>query len=426
MRRKRLRKRRSYRRLVYLALFLLMAGGIGIWASYGAAPTGTAEDGMAAGPVKKIMVVGIDPRENDAGRGDTLFLAMVDTKEKRGAILSIPPDTRAAIEGKGYDKINYAYALGGEVLTQQTVEELLGTPMDYYLIADLQTVAWAVDAIGGVDIDVEKRMYYEDPWEENGGLIIDLYPGRQHLDGARAMAYVRYRDDEGDIGRLGRQQKFLQAVLTKASSAEVIPRLPEVVEDMRKFLQTNMPRRDMVEMAQLLPTIREQGLTAEVLPGRPGRWEGNGYWLPNIEAARELLARQMGVAFTPAMKTAAENLSKQYQASLPHGLADVEGTLRLAAEVEAARAPKPQDVQVRVLNESGITGAAAAVAKELQEKGFTVVSVGNGDTTARQETAIMAPARAVDLFYGMTFPCIIISAEDGSQATVRVGRDFRR
>ena len=298
--------------------------------------------------------------------------------------------------------------------------------MDYYLIADLQTVAWAVDAIGGVDIDVEKRMYYEDPWEENGGLIIDLYPGRQHLDGARAMAYVRYRDDEGDIGRLGRQQKFLQAVLTKASSAEVIPRLPEVVEDMRKFLQTNMPRRDMVEMAQLLPTIREQGLTAEVLPGRPGRWEGNGYWLPNIEAARELLARQMGVAFTPAMKTAAENLSKQYQASLPHGLADVEGTLRLAAEVEAARAPKPQDVQVRVFNESGITGAAAAVAKELQEKGFTVVSVGNGDTTARQETAIMAPARAVDLFYGMTFPCIIISAEDGSQATVRVGRDFRR
>ena len=304
MRRKRLRKRRSYRRLVYLALFLLMAVGVGIWASYGAAPTGTAEDGMAAGPVKKIMVVGIDPRENDAGRGDTLFLAMVDTKEKRGAILSLPPDTRAAIEGKGYDKINHAYALGGEVLTQQTVEALLGTPMDYYLIADLQTVAWAVDAIGGVDIDVEKRMYYEDPWEENGGLIIDLYPGRQHLDGARAMAYVRYRDDEGDIGRLGRQQKFLQAVLTKASSAEVIPRLPEVVEDMRKFLQTNMPLHDMVEMAQLLPTIREQGLTAEVLPGRPGRWEGNGYWLPNIEAARELLARQMGVAFTPAMKTA--------------------------------------------------------------------------------------------------------------------------
>ena len=325
MRRKRLRKRRSYRRLVYLALFLLMAVGVGIWASYGAAPTGTAEDGMAAGPVKKIMVVGIDPRENDAGRGDTLFLAMVDTKEKRGAILSIPPDTRAAIEGKGYDKINHTYALGGEVLTQQTVEELLGTPMDYYLIADLQTVAWAVDAIGGVDIDVEKRMYYEDPWEENGGLIIDLYPGRQHLDGARAMAYVRYRDDEGDIGRLGRQQKFLQAVLTKASSAEVIPRLPEVVEDMRKFLQTNMPLHDMVEMAQLLPTIREQGLTAEVLPGRPGRWEGNGYWLPNIEAARELLARQMGVAFTPAMKTAAEDLSKQYQASLPQGLADVEG-----------------------------------------------------------------------------------------------------
>ena len=86
----------------------------------------------------------------------------------------------------------------------------------------------------------------------------------------------------------------------------------------------------------------------------------------------------------------------------------------------------PQDVRVRVLNESGINGAAASIGEELQEKGFTVVSVGNGDTTAREETIVMVPARAVDLFYGMTFPCIIISGESEEQATLRVGRDFRR
>ena len=120
-------------------------------------------------------------------------------------------------------------------------------------------------------------MYYEDPWDENGGLVIDLYPGRQHLDGAKAMAYVRYRDGEGDIGRMERQQKFLQAVLTKAASPEMVPHLPEVVENLRKFLQTNMPLRDMLEMAALLPTLKAQGMTATLLPGRPGRWEGNGY-----------------------------------------------------------------------------------------------------------------------------------------------------
>lgn len=425
MRRKRLRKRRSYRRLIYLALFLLIACGVGLWASYGEMLTETPGASQPTAEIKKIMVVGVDPRENDAGRGDTLFLAVVNTKEKRGEILSIPRDTRVAMEGKGYDKICHAYAFGGEPLTQRTVEALLGTPVDYYLIADMQAFAWAVDAIGGVDIEVEKRMYYEDPWDENGGLVIDLYPGRQHLDGAKAMAYVRYRDGEGDIGRMERQQKFLQAVLAKAASPEMVPHLPEVVENLRKFLQTNMPLGEMVEMAALLPTLQARGMKAALLPGRPGWWQDHRYWLPDIEATRTLLARQMGVAFTPSMKNAAAKLAGRYQASLPDGLVDVEGTLRLAAEVTAARPLTPQEVRVRVLNESGITGAAAAIGEELTEKGFDVVFVGNGDTTAREETVVMAPARAVDLFYGMTFPCILMTDGDEGEATLRVGRDFR-
>lgn len=425
MRRKRLRKRRSYRRLIYLALFLLIACGVGLWASYGEMLTETPGAGQQAAEIKKIMVVGVDPRENDAGRGDTLFLAVVNTKEKRGEILSIPRDTRVAMEGKGYDKICHAYAFGGEPLTQRTVEALLGTPVDYYLIADMQAFAWAVDAIGGVDIEVEKRMYYEDPWDENGGLVIDLYPGRQHLDGAKAMAYVRYRDGEGDIGRMERQQKFLQAVLTKAASPEMVPHLPEVVENLRKFLQTNMPLGEMVEMAALLPTLQARGMKAALLPGRPGWWQDHRYWLPDIEATRTLLARQMGVPFTPSMKNAAAKLAGRYQASLPDGLVDVEGTLRLAAEVTAARPLTPQEVRVRVLNESGITGAAAAIGEELTEKGFDVVFVGNGDTTGREETVVMAPARAVDLFYGMTFPCILMTGGDEGEATLRVGKDFR-
>ena len=426
MRRKRLRKRRSYHRLLYLSLFLLLACGVSLWVFHGAEPTQPMAVEMKSPHVKKIMVVGVDPRTNDVGRGDTLFLAVVDTKEKRGEILTIPRDTRVAMEGRGYDKINHAYAFGGEPLTQRTVEALLGTLVDYYLIADMQAFAWAVDAIGGVDIEVEKRMYYEDPWEENGGLLIDLLPGRQHLDGAAAMAYVRYRDGEGDIGRIARQQKFLEAVLTKAASPEMASKLPEVVEDLRKFLQTNMPLRDMLEMAALLPTLQARGMTATLLPGQPGWWQETSYFLPDIEAARALLARQMGVSFTPDMKTAAVKLAGRYQASLPDGLVAVEGTLRLASEVAAARPLTPQEVRVRVLNECGITGAAAAIGEELREKGFAVVSVGNGDTTAREETVVMAPERAVDLFYGMTFPCILMRAEDGAEATVRVGRDFGR
>lgn len=426
MRRKRLKRRRSYRRVGYLALLLLIACGVGLWGFFETHGTKAPEEGQSAAEIKTIMVVGVDPRENDVGRGDTLFLAVVDKKEKRGEILSIPRDTRVAMEGKGYDKVNHAYAFGGEPLIQRTVEALLGASVDYYLIADMQAFAWAVDAMGGVEIEVDQRMYYEDPWDENGGLVIDLYPGRQHLDGAKALAYVRYRDGAGDIGRMERQQKFLQAVLQKASSPEMVPRLPEVVQNLRKFLQTNMPLGEMVQMASLLPALKAQGMTAALLPGRPGWWKDTSYWLPDIEASRELFARQRGISFTPEMKTAAAKVAGRYQASLPNGLVDVEGTLRLASEVEADRALAPRDIEVRIFNESGITGAAAAIGEELTAKGFTVVSVGNGDTTAREETVVMAPARAVDLFYGMPFPCILMTSGDGAEATVRVGRDFRR
>ena len=98
------------------------------------------------------------------------------------------------------------------------------------------------------------------------------------------------------------------------------------------------------------------------------------------------------------------------------------------AEQKADPAPerplRPADVRVRVLNSSGINGAGAKVGEVLKEKGFTVVSIGNGETSDREQTIIMAPARGVDLFYGMPFPCIIMVSEDKEQATVHIGRDF--
>ena len=98
------------------------------------------------------------------------------------------------------------------------------------------------------------------------------------------------------------------------------------------------------------------------------------------------------------------------------------------AEQKADPAPerplRPEDVRVRVLNSSGINGAGAEVGEVLKGKGFTVVSIGNGETSDREQTIIMAPLRSVDLFYGMPFPCIIMVSEDKEQATVYIGRDF--
>lgn len=427
MRRTRIRRRRSYRRVVYLALVLLVAVSGGLWALYARSKEGgpdTAAVMMRAAGVKNILVMGIDPRTDDPGRSDALFVATVNTEAKQAKLLSIPRDTRVAIEGKGYDKINHAFAFGGEPLAQKTVEGLLGAPVDHYMIFDLQAFAWTIDALGGLELEVEKRMYYEDPWDEGEGLVIDLEPGLQHLNGAQAMGYVRYRDAEGDIGRIRRQQKFLQALLKKIASPETLARLPEIVGEMRKFLQTNMSLRDMIDMTAMVTALRENGVETTLLPGRPGWWSDTSYWLPDIEATRSFMAKAMGITPTEEMKAASAKVAGRYQASLPEGLVDVEGTLMAAAEVEQMRPLQPSEVRVKIFNCSGINGAGAAVGKLLESNGFVVVSVGNGETSDREETTIAAPERGVNLFYGMPFPCLIMVSEEKNEVVVKIGRDF--
>ena len=142
----------------------------------------TAADGMIAGRSEiHVMILGIDERKDDVGRSDTLMGATVDPDKETASLMSIPRDTRVAIEGNGYDKINAAYAYGGYTLTKKTVEQLLDVPMDYYILIDVRAFERIIDALDGIDIDVEKRMYYEDPWDDDGGLVIDIYPGMQHM-----------------------------------------------------------------------------------------------------------------------------------------------------------------------------------------------------------------------------------------------------
>ena len=140
---------------------------------------------------KNIVVMGVDERDTDAGRSDTLFVVMLDPKNNNVSLLSIPRDTMVRVPGRGWDKINHAFAYGGHKLTQQTVEEFLGIQINNYVVVDFSGFKDLVNAIGGIDINVEKDMYYEDPYDN---LVIDLQQGRQHLDGEKAIQYVRYRD----------------------------------------------------------------------------------------------------------------------------------------------------------------------------------------------------------------------------------------
>ena len=270
-----------------------------------------------------IMIMGVDERADDVGRSDTLMIATIDPKLDQAALLSIPRDTRVKIKGHGYDKINAAYAYGGEKLTQSTVEDFLGVNMDHYIIVNVKAFQRIIDAIGGVDIDVEKRMYYEDPWDDDGGLLIDLRPGLQHMDGKTAVTYVRYRDEEGDIGRIKRQQAFMQACMDKVTSPSIITKLPAVIAEVFESVKTDLSVRQLLEFAGSLQKAKNHGLKTEMVPGRPMYIEGISYWIPKVSELRTALVDTLGITMNSTMRSRIERAEAEYESSIPSTATEV-------------------------------------------------------------------------------------------------------
>lgn len=384
--------------------------------------------------ITHILLLGVDRRDGDVGRSDTMMVTALDENKGKAALLSVPRDTRVQIEGNDYEKINHAYAYGGHKLSQEAVEKLLGTKMDHYIIIDTKAFERIIDALDGVDINVEKRMYYEDPWDDDGGLVIDLYPGEQHMDGKRAIQYVRYRDGEGDIGRIGRQQKFMKAVLAKVISPSVLPRLPKLVEEIKSAIQTDMSLTELLEFAGKVKSIHDNGLAAQMVPGQPAYIKDVSYWIPDITDLRELMAEQLGLELSEAAKERAQADEDAYMKTLPSGmqlLAKSKSSGKLPEEEvkkpeEETKPMKPEEISVMVINDSGINGAAAEVAQILQRKGFIISGVETGKTSSRTQTTITTSTRNTDVFYGMPFTCVIMDGGSSNQAVVHIGLDYRK
>ena len=438
MRQKR-RRKRSYKRVKWLAVILvvILVAVAGIIAAKNSRERQFYDNGMeTSSRVMHVMILGVDRREDDVGRSDTMMVTAVDMDQKKAALLSVPRDTRVKIDGYGYEKINHAYAYGGHKLSQNAIENLLGVLIDHYILIDTKAFERIIDAIGGIDINVEKRMYYEDPWDDNGGLVIDLYPGEQHLDGQKAIQYVRYRDGEGDIGRIGRQQHFIKAVLAKVISPEMLPRLPKLVEEVSSAIKTDMSLAELLEFANTMKSVHDNGLTAQMVPGQPAYIDDVSYWIPDITDLRALLASELGSNLTAEASDKAQADEDAYMDDLPKGLkltaAKSSGKLVTANSDEAKTDDndeeplKPDEISVMVINDSGINGAGARVASILQSKGFIISGVETGKTSSREQTTITTSARNTNLFYGMPFKCVIMDGGGTNQAVVRIGLDYRR
>lgn len=425
-------KKKNYNRLIALIILVALIGGL-IYYLYtndneDAAPTVTTQQSNAI----NIMIMGVDRRADDVGRSDTLMVLTYNPADKKASLLSLPRDTRVHIEKNDYDKINHAYAYGGHELTKKTVEAFLNVPVDYYVMIDVHAFEKIIDAVGGVDIDVEKRMYYEDPWDDDGGLVIDLYPGKQHMDGKTAIQYVRYRDGEGDIGRITRQQKFIKAFMSQIISPSILPKLPEIIQNISSTIQTDMPIDKMISLMTDLPTVQQNGLNSTMVPGKPAYIEDISYWIPDIAKTRQLIAQNMDITLDEAAQKDTEQTITQYEKSLPKGLkmgnnSDEETSSTEEKDAKEKPAPvKNEDITVLVINSSGINGAGAEVADILKHKGFKISSVETGNTSSREHTTITANENELNCFYGMPFTCTIMSGGSPGQATVNIGLDYQK
>lgn len=224
-----------------------------------------------------------------SGRSDTIMVARFDPYRDAYSVLSIPRDTMVEIPNHGVQKVNGANALGGPQLASATVTNLLDLHIDHYIVINVHGLVELVDELGGLEVDIPKRMKYRD---RSAKLNIDLQAGPHKLSGTQAMGFVRFRHDElGDIGRVQRQEMFIHALTKKALEPESWAKLPALLALADKHIETDMSPTMMARtlaFARAVPKANQQMIML------PGRFSGSGNWEVDQGETRKIVARFTG------------------------------------------------------------------------------------------------------------------------------------
>ena len=224
---------------------------------------------------RRILVLG---RDSVGENTDVMFTVRLDGDITH--ITQVPRDTFIESPQLGVVKANSLFALGGIQTAKDEVGQLLSAPIDRYLKVNLDAVSKLAEALGGVEVDVPKRMYYVDNAQ---GLYIDLYPGRQLLKGKELEGFLRFRHDEqGDLGRMERQRLVMAKVFSKLADPATIARLPALLEIAGNDMVTDL---SPIEMTQLMSALGRTKLSTQRVPGRLYWHNDLSYWMPNSNQA---------------------------------------------------------------------------------------------------------------------------------------------
>lgn len=185
-----------------------------------------------------ILLLGVDEREGDKGRSDTMILMSLNPNTNSMKMLSIPRDTYVQIPGRSIDKINHAYAFGGVDLSVQTVEEAFDIPVNFYAKVNMEGFELGVDSLGGVTV-LNDREFTQDGFYFKKGNI--------HLNGEEALAYIRMRkgDPSGDIGRNERQRAVITAAMNEVASFSSITRIGEILDILGGNVNTDLHMKNI-------------------------------------------------------------------------------------------------------------------------------------------------------------------------------------
>ena len=298
-----------------------------------------------------VLLIGLDHvpvTKKDPGiirRNDSNLVVSTGFDNKQIRIASIPRDgwVQHWQNGTnfGYDKFGHSYSLGqqynlrrkediaqgGVGRVKETTEHLFDIEIDHYVVIEFEGFIQLIDAMGGLEVDVEKNMKYSD---RAAGLHIDLKKGLQHLNGEQVMQYARFRKDAmGDKGRMMRQQKVIKLAMQKMASPKMLPRLPEIARLFNESVKTDLTADQLLALVQHVDGYNMDEVESESLPSYWAREPGHERMLPGVSAENQ------------SSHTSDEYISPGDVKKMREFLTDLNAPPRVVASLnrETARAP---------------------------------------------------------------------------------------
>lgn len=234
-----------------------------------------------------ILVLGVGGAGHEGPNlSDTMMIWSLDPKTKDVAMLSVPRDLYVKIPSGArnqsqYGKINSANAIGGPATAEQVVSGVLGVPIHYYVVMDFAGFKQAIDAVGGIDIDVKEALFDRTYPCETGNKYCPYSQaaGKVHMNGLQALRYSRCRHNEpgigncgNDYGRAERQQQVITALRQKALSLGTLTnplKLTSLIDAVGDHLKTDIQLGELKKLARLAKDIDPSKIVNKVLDDSP-------------------------------------------------------------------------------------------------------------------------------------------------------------